>query len=124
MTKFHRSSCANCWIHSGWSKSYESIKKRIFGALEEFGCQHKSLYITGHSLGGAVLHYFLYDALESNYSIKRVTAMETPRPGNKQFATALQASLSNAKVYAYRITHYQDFFVHMPPYGLADYAHA
>jgi hypothetical protein len=122
--KWDRGSCQDCWIHSGWAYSYESIRTDIFGALEQFDCQHKPLYVTGHSLGSAVAHYFIYDAIEADYTIKHLMAMESPRPGDTSFASALQAKVQTAAVDAYRITHYQDIVVHVPPYGLANYIHA
>jgi len=111
-----RPNCAKCWVHSGWAKGYESIRKKLFGALDVFDCQHRPLYITGHSLGAAMVHFLLYDAIEANFTIAHVTAMESPRPGDNGFASALQEKIKNGRVgSAYRITHYHDVVVHLPP---------
>jgi len=124
-TKWDRTSCVDCWIHSGWDRGYESIRKKLFGALDDFDCQHRPLYITGHSLGAAMAQYLLYDAIEANFSIAHVTAMESPRPGDTNFASSLQEKILNASVgSAYRTTHHHDVVVHLPPRGLQHYSHA
>lgn len=122
--KFDRSTCTDCRVHLGWKLSYESIQQEIFSTLEEFGCKDKPLYLTGHSLGAAVLHYLLYDALDANYTIAYATAMETPRPGNDNFAAALRGKVEASGTRAWRITHYKDVVPRLPPRGLLNYQHA
>lgn len=123
--KWDRPSCQDCWLHAGFMKSYESIRTRVFDTLEEFGCQNKPLYLTGHSFGAAVMHYLLYDAIAASYSIARATAMESPRPGDQGFAVALQKILATQPgADVVRITHYQDLVPHVPPYHIANYRHS
>lgn len=121
---FDRASCTNCWIASGWSDIYESIKDDVFNTLREFGCGARPLYITGHSLGAAVATYVLYDALDANYTVAHMIAMESPRPGDNAFAAALQAKIVGNSIDAVRITHSHDPVVHLPFAGVANYSHA
>lgn len=123
---FNRTGCDGCKAHAGFLGSWDSIHGMVRRALEDFGCQDRRIYLTGHSLGAAMVHYALFDLLDAGYHFQHVTAMETPRPGNKVFATALQRKIANASVAfdAYRITHYKDIVPHVPPYGLINYIHA
>lgn len=122
--KFNPDTCEDCRVHIGWKMSYDSIKKTIFRTLEEFGCEGRDLYLTGHSLGAAVLHFLLYDVLEANYTVAYTTAMETPRPGNHAFAEALQKKVEVTGTKAWRITHYRDVVPRLPPRGILNYVHA
>lgn len=110
---FGRADCKGCKVEKGFSAYYESIKQGIFAALKEFGCQDEPLYLVGHSLGAAGLTYHLYDLLVAGYKVKRMYALESPRPGNKAFVDALAAKA--AGVDAWRVAHYQDVVVHLPP---------
>jgi len=123
MVGFNRPSCPDCRGHAGFLASYESVRLEVFAALELFGCKGRKLYLTGHSLGAAMLHFLLYDAIEANYEILHVTAMESPRPGNHAFATALQSAIARkANFDAYRVTYSTDLVVHVPPFALVDYS--
>merc|ERR1740117_1805198 len=99
-------------IDFGFSKSYESIKSGIFKALEELHCKQRPLYFVGHSLGAAMVHYALFDALDKGYQVKYVYALESPRPGNDIFAKTLWHKMQG--VLAWRTTHYKDLVVHTP----------
>jgi hypothetical protein len=122
--KFNPDTCEGCKVHKGFELTYNSIKKKIFRALEEFGCEGKELYLTGHSLGGAVMHLLLYDVLEANYTVAYATAMESPRPGNHAFADALKEKVEATGTKAWRVTHNKDIFTRLPPRGLLNYVHA
>eukprot|EP01063_Lacrimia_lanifica_P038338 TRINITY_DN8128_c0_g1_i1.p1 TRINITY_DN8128_c0_g1~~TRINITY_DN8128_c0_g1_i1.p1 ORF type:complete len:290 (+),score=90.42 TRINITY_DN8128_c0_g1_i1:55-924(+) len=126
MKSFGRDSCAECKTHAGFLDEWESIKGDVFGALEAFNCTAQPLYLTGHSLGAAMLHMMIYDALEAGYSIAHATAMEAPRPGDRAFKAGLQkviaAKAPDASIH--RITHAHDVYPHLPPYGLFGYTHA
>ncbi|CAE8612627.1 unnamed protein product [Polarella glacialis] len=116
--------CPDCQVDFGFHRSYLSIKEGIFRALAEFGSKSLPLYLTGHSLGAAELSYLLFDALVDGYAVKHMYAMESPRPGNQAFAKALQSLAMRGKVDAWRIAHYQDAVVHLPPRGVLSYVHA
>mmetsp|Transcript_30852 Transcript_30852/g.70787 ORF Transcript_30852/g.70787 Transcript_30852/m.70787 type:complete len:296 (+) Transcript_30852:103-990(+) len=121
-TPFGRSSCKGCQVDFGFKKVYESIKDEVFHTLSDFGCKEVPLYLVGHSQGAAVLHYVLYDALESNYKVQQMYALEAPRPGNAAFQRSLQSLAQD--VDAWRISHYRDPVVHLPPQEVFAYTHA
>jgi len=120
MSSFDRQSCPGCKGHFGFLKSYESIKSGVFDALKELGCKGQPMFLTGHSMGAAQLTFLLYDLLEAKYEVKHMYAMESPRPGNLAFQKALGKMLKG--VNAWRVSHFKDLVVHLPPRGL--YYHA
>jgi len=119
---FRNTTCRGCEVSTGFYIYYDSMMQDIFNALADFGCKHKPLYLVGHSLGAAAVHYLLYDALEKGYKVKYAYALETPRPGNDAFGRALRSKARG--VSAWRISHYQDIVVQVPPLGILGYSHA
>jgi len=119
---FRNATCLGCHADSGFLVNYESVSLQIFEALVEFGCKQKPLYLVGHSLGAAGVHYLLYDALEGGYTVAYAYALESPRPGNKVFAEALQKRAQG--VNAWRTTHHHDVVVQVPPPEVFSYSHA
>mmetsp|Transcript_36809 Transcript_36809/g.68529 ORF Transcript_36809/g.68529 Transcript_36809/m.68529 type:complete len:297 (-) Transcript_36809:155-1045(-) len=122
LTSFGHELCPGCEVVAGFHLAYVSIKDALFQALEDFGCQQEPLYLVGHSQGAASLTYFLFDALVKRYTIQHMYALESPRPGNALFGQALRVLLGN--IDAWRVSHYQDLVVHLPPRGPMLYEHA
>mmetsp|Transcript_74683 Transcript_74683/g.136419 ORF Transcript_74683/g.136419 Transcript_74683/m.136419 type:complete len:291 (-) Transcript_74683:228-1100(-) len=116
LTDFDRKTCSGCQVEFGFMGSYESIKREIFAALSEFGCQDQPLYLVGHSMGAAGITYTFLDALDLGYTVKHIYALESPRPGNPAFSRAVQARAKG--IDAVRVAHYQDIVVHLPPSAL------
>lgn len=113
LTDFGRATCPGCQVEFGFLNCYQSIKARIFDALSDFGCHDQPLYLVGHSMGAAGITYTFFDAFDLGYQVKHMYALESPRPGNPAFSNAVQA---RAKlVDAWRVAHYQDIVVHLPP---------
>jgi len=122
LTDFEQGICPGCQVVQGFHLAYLSIKDGLFRALQDFGCQQESLYLVGHSQGAASLSYFMFDALLKNYTVQHMYALESPRPGNALFGQALRALLGSTD--AWRVAHYQDIVVHLPPRGPELFQHA
>jgi len=122
LTHFGREGCEGCQVEKGFLVYYESMKQGIFDALERFGCKEEPLYLVGHSLGAAAITYAFYDLLDAGYKVRHMHALESPRPGNMAFAKALAAKAKG--VDAWRVAHYQDLVVHLPPEPLRAFEHA
>lgn len=118
----HVLGCPSCQVVAGFYLAYLSIRDQIFHALAEFQCHQRPLYLVGHSQGAASLSYFLFDALMRKYTVQHMYALESPRPGNENFAEKLRALVGAAD--AWRVTHYQDLVPHLPPPGVFGYVHA
>lgn len=113
LTNFEESKCPGCQVVDGFFKAYSSIAPGIFKALMDFGCQGSELYLVGHSQGAASLTYLLFDALQQGFKVKHMYALESPRVGNAAFGTKLRSMLGSTD--AWRVAHYQDIVVHLPP---------
>lgn len=119
---FRNQTCGGCEVDMGFLLNYEGVSNQIFDALHELACKEKPLFLIGHSLGAAGIHYMLYDALEAGYTVEYAYALESPRPGNKQFAAMLQQKVQG--VSAWRTTHHHDIVVQVPPPIILGYSHA
>jgi hypothetical protein len=113
LTDFGRASCVHCTVEFGFKENYESIKGGIFGALTEFGCKDKPLFLTGHSLGAAGIQMLLFDVLDSGYTVSHMYALEAPRPGCPKFANSLRKMTQGLDTW--RVSHYKDIVPHIPP---------
>jgi len=113
LTDFGRASCTHCQVDYGFKENYESIKDGIFDALKEFDCKNQPLFLTGHSLGAAGIQLLLFDLLDLGYNVSHMYALESPRPGCPKFAANLQRMAQGLDVW--RVAHYQDIVVHLPP---------
>lgn len=111
---FDLTHCPKCTVTKGFYLNYKKLKKGIFEALHEFGCKNKPLYMVGHSLGAAGMHYLLYDALKDGFHVEHAYAMENPRPGNEHFAKKLREMAH--KTHAWRVSHRKDPVVQVPPH--------
>jgi len=120
-TDFGRRSCPGCEVEYGFLQCYEAIRPGVFEALSEFGCHGEPLYLVGHSMGAAGITYAFFDAVDAGYQVAAVYALESPRPGNPAFSKAVQARSKD--VDAWRVSHYQDIVVHLPP-SKTGFAHA
>ena len=90
------------WVHSGFERAFnkvwDDVKKYIDGLLE-----NRKLWITGHSLGGA-----LATLAASQYpETQGVYTFGSPRIGNKKFVKSIQAPL-------YRIVRNRDIVTRVP----------
>jgi len=121
LTNFHPDTCPGCQVSTGYLTNYNAVNKQIFAGLSELGCKGKELSLVGHSLGAACLSMLLYEVLDAGYKVAYAYALESPRPGNLAFAETLHKKAQG--VNAWRVTHYLDICVHVPPTWMG-YSHA
>ncbi|MDF2652899.1 MAG: lipase class 3 [Paenibacillus sp.] len=101
-----------CFVHEGFLDIYRSARKSIVTALNKLATE-KTLYITGHSLGGALAALCATD-ISTNTKFKNpsVYTYASPRVGNQAFA-----SLFNLRTGPhYRIYNTNDFVPLLPPF--------
>lgn len=102
-----------CKVFHGFLLAWESIRYQVFQALTDFGCNSAPLHLIGHSLGAAIQHLVLLEALHLGFDVRHAYMLETPRPGNNGFAEALSKAAAGRDVW--RATHYKDLIPHVPP---------
>jgi len=115
------SSCADCRIHRGFYKSWQSLESQTIDALKELQCEKSPLRITGHSLGGSMAMLAAFQ-LSKNYTIKEIYTFGQPRVGNAAWVQAFQKRMVNVPYF--RVTDYMDPVPHLPPSWLLGYRHA
>lgn len=112
--------CDGCKVHTGFYKYWENLRDDVNKALDDAGCQDETgdlVYITGHSLGGALAHLAAFTLRDRGYKLALMYSFEAPRVGNDKFAAAFN-SIFGSEEPCYRITHDEDVVVHTPPMRL------
>lgn len=93
-------------VHAGFHNAFQSVEEQLTGALAE--CEHLPLYITGHSLGGALATlatwYLKGDRLAACYTFG------APRVGDDQLLNRFRTPI-------YRIVNGADPVPFVPPCG-------
>ncbi|KAJ3412662.1 hypothetical protein HDV05_000412 [Chytridiales sp. JEL 0842] len=113
-------------IHYGFLKLWESVKEEVLTILEGFVKAHPGfeLWVTGHSMGGAVATLAAVDIMHSMdesilaESIKLLTIAQ-PRIGNTIFASWVNTLPLGLKI---RLVNQDDLTPHLPP-AFADFLH-
>jgi len=103
-------------VHSGFYKLYMSIQEKLHEALKKY--PSSTLFITGHSLGGALANLCAYD-LASSFKNMIVYTFAAPRLGNLAFASAYDNMISKSN--SYRIFNTEDVVPDTPPPILGNY---
>ena len=97
-------------IHSGFYNAYLAMKPQIAQALKGQKCQH--LWITGHSLGGALALACAYDFLEEQQKIDGIITFGQPLVAREKLAHYLDHQLLGQ--YA-RFVNNDDLVARIPP---------
>lgn len=95
-------------VHRGFYQIYLSIRDQIWKMYNQYKNTIKDVYITGHSLGGALCTLAAYDFAAVNpvyYSFA------SPRVGNVEFAKQFNTMLPSA----FRIYNIEDVITELPP---------
>lgn len=73
-------------VHGGFLSVYESMREELLSLLKSLDSS-KSLFVTGHSLGGALATLFSLDcALNTDFSAIYIYTYGAPRVGDEAFA--------------------------------------
>jgi hypothetical protein len=94
-------------IHSGFKQAFDEVVGDIQQSLNQEKFQNKPLFITGHSLGGA-LATIAAKKLKYSGGIASCYTFGSPRVGDEEW-------ISNIKVPLYRIVNAADCVTTMPP---------
>lgn len=94
-------------VHSGFKEAYEDVSFDVQTYLDSMGEIRKPLFITGHSLGGA-LATIAAKRLEYPGGIAACYTFGSPRVGNQEW-------VSNIKTPLYRLVNAADCVTMMPP---------
>ena len=82
--------CKDCYVHEGFQRIWTSVRPSVVDALDQLSTKYhgiKRVFITGHSLGGAMAYQAaLTLENEYNWNVKNVYTFGAPRVGNEKFA--------------------------------------
>lgn len=104
-------------VHSGFWKAYNDVKSQIYASISTHNVT--DLFITGHSLGGAMATIASLDLLEDPPQPLNIFTITygAPRVGNREYSALFSQFVKNH----YRVTHAKDFVVHLPQLFLGYY---
>jgi hypothetical protein len=106
-------------VHTGFWNAYISIRDEVHTLISSHDVEN--LFISGHSLGGALATLAALDIVEEDLVTNvSMVSLGAPRVGNKEYAI-LFSNLMISNSY-YRLTHALDPVVHLP-YLTLDYTH-
>ncbi len=103
-------------LHAGFKKS----AKWIFRAVEPELDKSKPVYITGHSLGGAIAAILDGYLRSAGFTVKRVVTFGQPRVTDKFGSSVLQLDAINFRFL--RVVHEKDAVSLVPKFGWVHYA--
>ena len=111
----------NEWVHRGFFLSLDVLWPRLFAHLSKL---EGDLYVTGHSLGGAMAVLAgrrILDSKLASPALRGVYTFGQPMVGNLKFAQ--QSQKLNLKLH--RHVYDQDLVAYLPPIGVGagDYVH-
>ncbi|MGO4886210.1 lipase family protein [Anaerobacillus sp. MEB173] len=95
----------------GFTRDYQSVRKDVIKTLKNLH-PDKRLYITGHSLGGAVATLAALDiASNTHYTQPLVYTYASPRVGNPRFVDVYNQTIDHS----IRVVNTNDIVPHFPP---------
>lgn len=101
-------------VDKGFYDLYDILKPDVMSIISDMTRKYgtKKLFITGHSLGGALATICTFDTMynEFPYEISYLVTFGSPRVGNQYFSDYFNAY----SIYSKRITHYYDIVPHVP----------
>jgi len=106
--------------HEGFTGVYQSLRDQVLASLKMLAPQ-RPLFITGHSLGGAVATLAALDiAVNSAFSAPVIYTIGSPRVGDPDFADAFDATVLKRPVSSWRILNTFDVVPLMFPERIYD----
>ncbi|MBP2110682.1 lipase family protein [Paenibacillus silagei] len=100
-----------CMTHRGFTDIYASARNAILSVLGTLSPE-KTLYVTGHSLGGALATLCALDvAANSAFTTPRLYTYGSPRVGDPDFANAFSRYVRSS----YRYANLFDVTTYVPP---------
>lgn len=112
--------CAGCLVHNGFYYGYMTISSSVKSQVQLLLSKYRgaSVYVTGHSLGGALATVAALDIKHTFNPPMKVYTFGQPRVGNGLYAHHFQSQIPDS----YRVIHYADIVPHLPPIAL-DFKH-
>lgn len=108
-------------VHEGFYLAHDALKNFVRDSLEESFKKNpnKPVFVTGHSLGGAIGHIAMYSLLTAKkmgfkVNLKAIYTFGAPRVGDKEFGLDYTQKAKEFGVGIYNITNESDVVTHVP----------
>ena len=98
--------------HAGFLEAWRSIRAPIINALHDYGDNGQQLYVTGHSLGGALATLCAYELeLAREFAVANLYTFGSPRVFDRAGAENAARVLRNC---SFRVVHSNDIVARLP----------
>ncbi len=98
--------------HEGFQDALFPAVLSLTNALEAYRDNNQRIWLTGHSLGGALASLYSGMLIENGYPVYGLYHFGSPRPGNGAFDKKLNDSIPGPH---FRIANVGDIVPHVPP---------
>lgn len=102
-------------VHRGFQAAWESVETSVLRQLQQWNqktAKPLPLYITGHSLGGALATVAAASLVKRKFNVQGLYTFGQPRAGDLVFATELNTDLEGK---VFRFVNNNDIVPHVPP---------
>lgn len=82
-------------VHKGFKQAYAKVRSVVKEKLKAHNAENKTLWLTGHSLGGALAVLAAYELKQQGYKVNGVYTIGQPRVGNNSFSNSFDKLLKN-----------------------------
>jgi len=99
-------------VHEGFQDALFPAVISITNIIDTVRTSNQRIWFTGHSLGGAQCSLYTAMLIENGYEVYGIYTFGSPRPGNADFAEALNAAVPGPH---WRVINDGDIVPHVPP---------
>ncbi|MGR5094593.1 lipase family protein [Vibrio maritimus] len=99
-------------VHEGFQDALFPTVIGLTKIIESTDLLRKKIWVTGHSLGGALCSIFAGMLIENSYTVYGIYTFASPRPGNGIFEEKLNARVTGPH---FRVVNFGDVVPHVPP---------
>jgi predicted lipase len=98
-------------VHTGFLTAFSSIHAELASNLKTRGLGNAPIFVTGHSLGGALAILCALELSREGYNLAQVVTFGQPRVGNKAFKAIYDARLGDK---TFRVVNEEDIVARLP----------
>ena len=91
-------------VHAGFDRAYRFVRSRVRDQVAAHARGGKTVWLTGHSLGGALATLAALDLRGQKRTVKGVYTYAPPRVGNKAFSRNFNTKLGDRAYHLARVT--------------------
>ncbi len=99
-------------VHRGFCRALDQGWPRVSALLEQADKNGKTIWITGHSLGGGLAHIAAMRAAQEGIRVAGIYTFASPRVGDPAFVKAFEKAYHGR---SFRVVNANDLVPHVPP---------